>query len=156
MWWYFCICFIGDEDETDDPGGQHKASLGKSWRDLIPVIKTDVSSVSISLFMISFCILNKLKNYLLGRRSKAKEKTYWNQNYLIDDPVKNIPNFRNLCIKKSHFLFIHGLGISMEPLLQHDQSESDAEIVIFSLKGKQRRIIVNSGNLIFPSRYLLI
>nr|XP_018906485.1 PREDICTED: uncharacterized protein KIAA1109 isoform X3 [Bemisia tabaci] len=34
----------GDEDETDDPGGQHKASLGKSWRDLIPVIKTDVSS----------------------------------------------------------------------------------------------------------------
>lgn len=47
----YIFCFVL-ESQTQDPGGGQQrpqpgaGSLGKSWRDLIPVIKVDVSSVS--------------------------------------------------------------------------------------------------------------
>ncbi len=42
------------EAQIHDPGGIQQVSIGKSWRDLIPVIKVDISSVR-AQFTTSIC-----------------------------------------------------------------------------------------------------
>lgn len=41
------------EAQINDPGERQEVSIGKSWRDLIPVIKVDISSVRKECFILS-------------------------------------------------------------------------------------------------------
>lgn len=47
------IVFLGEEEAKKSKDKKQEAVLGKSWRDLIPVIKMEVSSVSFIIYFLS-------------------------------------------------------------------------------------------------------